>query len=263
MRRRDPSDFASEDGRVFGGLRGRAEYQLMIKGLREAWTNLIGAVDRNENVGAPTITALFDLVYNFLERSYGRFVIILAQGRLWEEVLANVARQLVELRLYFATFQRNLFDRCTRKPDGELAQFAGSQYIRLLGPAVRFPSSCSTWTAARRATSLLLRPQAAAVAAAAAAVAVYPRRRHLRSPGASSGSLSRTAAQATSRPRRLRSFTRPIRPTLALAVGQVSRTTPRSRRHTSPRRARPMHLPATTPSCPRLGALGGAATLAW
>jgi hypothetical protein len=131
------SDFAGEDGRVFGGLRARAEYELMIKELREAWANLTGAVDRNENVGAPTITALFDLVYNFLERRYGRYVIILSQGRLREEVLANVARQLVELRLYFATFQRNLSDRCTRKPYGDLAQFAGSRYIRLLGPAVR------------------------------------------------------------------------------------------------------------------------------
>ncbi len=52
------SDFAGEDGRVFGSLRGRAEYELMIKELRDAWVNLIGAVDRNENVGAPTITAL-------------------------------------------------------------------------------------------------------------------------------------------------------------------------------------------------------------
>ncbi len=64
------------------------------KELREAWANLIGAIDRNENVGA-TITARFDLVYNFLERRYGRFVIILSQGRLREEVLANVARQLL------------------------------------------------------------------------------------------------------------------------------------------------------------------------
>ena len=131
------SDFAGEDGRVFGGLRARAEYELMVTELRLAWANLTGAVDRNENVGAPTITALFDQVYNFLERRYGRYVIILPQGRLREEVLANVARQLVELRLYFATFQRNLSDRCTRKPYSELAQFAGSRYIRLLGPAVR------------------------------------------------------------------------------------------------------------------------------
>jgi hypothetical protein len=131
-----PTSLARTAG-FFGGLRGRAEYELMIKELREAWANLIRAVDRNENVGAPTITALFNLVYNFLERRYGRFVIILSHGRLREEVLANVARQLVELRLYFAICQRNLSDRCTRKPYGELAQFAGSWYIRLLGPAVR------------------------------------------------------------------------------------------------------------------------------
>jgi hypothetical protein len=141
------SDFGGADGRVFGGLRARAAYELLIKELREAWANLIGAVDRNENVGAPTISALFDLVYNFLERRYGRFVIILPQGSLREEVLANVARQLAELRLYFATFQCILSDSCTRKPYGELAQFAGSRYIRLLGPAVHFlldVDGCST-----------------------------------------------------------------------------------------------------------------------
>jgi hypothetical protein len=33
------SDFAGEDGRVFGGLRARAEYELMVKELREAWAN--------------------------------------------------------------------------------------------------------------------------------------------------------------------------------------------------------------------------------
>ncbi len=48
-----------------------------------------------------------------------------------------MARQLGELRQYFASFQRNLSDRCTRKPYGELAQFAGSRYIRLLGLTVR------------------------------------------------------------------------------------------------------------------------------
>ena len=51
-------------------------------------------------------------MYVFLERRYERCSLILSPGRLQEEVLANVARQLAELRQYFATFQRLLSDRC-------------------------------------------------------------------------------------------------------------------------------------------------------
>ncbi len=106
----------------------------MTKALRTAWDDLTGAVDRNENIGAPAVTALFDLVYSFLERRYERFAIILSPCSLREEVLANVARQLVELRVYFATFMSNLSDRCTRKTYQELAQFAGSRASCFLRP---------------------------------------------------------------------------------------------------------------------------------
>jgi hypothetical protein len=49
-----------------------------------------------------------------------------------------VARQLAELRQYFADFQRVLSDRCTRKLYAEVAQFAGSRYLALLGPTVLY-----------------------------------------------------------------------------------------------------------------------------
>ncbi len=107
--------------------------------LRKAWDNLLGAVSRNENIGAPAVTALFYLVYLFFERRYCRFVILLVPCRLFEEVLANVARQLVELRVYFNTLMRNLADQCTRRNYAELAQYAGSCYVRLLlGPTMRY-----------------------------------------------------------------------------------------------------------------------------
>jgi hypothetical protein len=226
----------------------------MIKELREVWVNLIGAVDRNENVGAPTITALFDLVYNFL----GRFVIILSHSSLREEVLANVACQLVELRLYFATFQRNLSHRCTRKPYGELAQFAGSRYICLLGPAVRSlldVDGCS---------SSFLPPAAlpggcggcggggggGLPAAAPPPVA----RRKL--------GVSFADGGAGDQPPPPSPFPHPP-PSASPGPGRwpgvpLYATFPAAYYL---RRARPTPLPATTPSCPRLGAPGGAATL--
>ena len=132
------SDFAGEEGRLFGGLRGRSDFVLVTKSLQEHWTDVSLAVERSENIGAPAISSLFDAVNTCLERRYDRFACFLAPGRLREEVLANVARQLGELRTYFSTFMRNLSDRCTRRPYAEQAHFAGSRYIALLGPAVRF-----------------------------------------------------------------------------------------------------------------------------
>jgi hypothetical protein len=132
------SDFSGADGSAFGDRRGRTNYMLLVSELRDAWSNLAGAIERNENVGAPTVTAIFDLVYVFLERRYERCSLILSPGRLREEVLANVARQLAELRQYFADFQRVLSDRCTRKLYADVAQFAGSRYLALLGPTVLY-----------------------------------------------------------------------------------------------------------------------------
>ena len=132
------SDFAGEEGRLFGGLRGRSDFVLVTKSLQEHWTDVSLAVERSENIGAPAISSLFDAVNTCLERRYDRFACFLAPGRLREEVLANVARQLGELRTYFATFMRNLSDRCTRRAYAEQAAFAGSRYIALLGPAARF-----------------------------------------------------------------------------------------------------------------------------
>jgi hypothetical protein len=59
-------------------------------------------------------------------------------GSLREEVLANVARQLVELRVYLDSFMRNPAGRCTRRSYAELAQYARSRYIRLICPTVRY-----------------------------------------------------------------------------------------------------------------------------
>jgi hypothetical protein len=131
------SEFAEESGREFGCLRARADYTLMISALRTAWSDLTGAMDRNENIGTPAVTAIFDLVNSFLERRYARFATILTPGRLREEVLADVASQLAKLSVYFkfTSFTRSLTDRCPRRAYGELA---GSRYIGLLGPAVRF-----------------------------------------------------------------------------------------------------------------------------
>jgi hypothetical protein len=125
------SNFAGEAGREFGGLRARADYTFMVSAFRTAWSDLTGAIDRNENIGAPAVTAIFDLVYSFLERRYTRFTTILTPGRLRDEVLANVARQLAEVSVYFTSFMCSLAYRCSRKPYGELAQYAGSSYIRL------------------------------------------------------------------------------------------------------------------------------------
>ncbi len=61
---------------------------------------------------------------------------MLPPGRLREEVLAIVARQSEELRVYFAAFNQSLADRCLRQVYEEQARFAGDRYLALLSPAM-------------------------------------------------------------------------------------------------------------------------------
>jgi hypothetical protein len=132
------SDWAGDDGPKFGGSRGKAEYEFMLKELRTSWDLLSQAVELRQHVGAPASSTLFARVFALLERRYERFAAILSPGRAREEVLANVARQLAEIRVYFAAFNRSLADRCERKPYEEQALFASSRYVTLLGPLVAF-----------------------------------------------------------------------------------------------------------------------------
>jgi hypothetical protein len=62
------SDWAWHAGRPLGGSAGRAEYVALQAELGAAWLALNSAVVWKEHVGAPAITALFDLVEVFLER---------------------------------------------------------------------------------------------------------------------------------------------------------------------------------------------------
>lgn len=130
------SDWAGAAGRTLGGSVARSAYQHVQTELLEAWSGITDQVARNEHVGAVSIKAVFDLVEVFLERRYARYATVLSAGRLREEVLANVARQIDELREYFAAFNDSLADRCKREPYSDRARFAGDRYLALLGPAV-------------------------------------------------------------------------------------------------------------------------------
>ncbi len=78
-----------------------------------------------------------------------------------------MACKLIELRVYYMTFMRNLSDSCTHKSYQELAQFAGSRYIlrRCQGVSTTVTTAAAAAAAATAATA------AAATAAAAAAAA--------------------------------------------------------------------------------------------
>jgi hypothetical protein len=132
------SDWAGEDARLFGGTRGKAEYEYALKELNESWVALNTAFERNHQIGAPASSALFTRVFNLLARRYDRFAAILSPGRVREEILANVARQLAEIRVYFDAFNRSLADRCGRKAYDDQAHYAGVRYVRLLRPVVTF-----------------------------------------------------------------------------------------------------------------------------
>jgi hypothetical protein len=130
------SDWSGQAGRALGGSNARSVYLALQTELREAWTSLRGQLARDEHVGAPVITAIFDLLQAYLERRYSRYALVLPAGRLREEVLANVARQTEELRDYFAAFNHTLADRCLRQDYTEQARFASDRYLALLGPAM-------------------------------------------------------------------------------------------------------------------------------
>jgi hypothetical protein len=105
------SDWSGQAGRGVGGSSARSAFIALQTELRDAWLSLRGQIARDEHVGAPVISAIFDLLQVYLDRRYARYALVLPPGRLREEVLANVARQSDELRGYFAAFNQSLADR--------------------------------------------------------------------------------------------------------------------------------------------------------
>ena len=131
------SDWAGVPGRLIGGHTARSEFKAVLDELRTAWEAVSTAARRREHVGAPALQNLIDLFVVFLERRYARFAVVLPAGRPREEILANVARQLGELRTYFTDFSRVLADGASRLPYAEQARFAGDRYLSLFAPAMR------------------------------------------------------------------------------------------------------------------------------
>ena len=132
------SDWAGPDGRALGGQAGRAAFKTLLDELRATWTIVKTASYRLEHVGSPAIQNLFEQFLFLLERRYARFAAVLPAGRAREELLANIARQLGELQVYFGNFARNLSDRAARLPYDDQARFAGERYLSLLSPAMQF-----------------------------------------------------------------------------------------------------------------------------
>ncbi len=109
-------------------MHSRSDCEFLITALRTASEDFPGAVSCNENIGAPAVMAPFDLVFSFFERRYWLFAILMAPGRLREEVLANVAHQLVELRVYFDSFIRYLANRSVLHVPGGVLPPAGAAF---------------------------------------------------------------------------------------------------------------------------------------
>ena len=131
------SDWAGDAGRKLGGNAARTEFKALIDDLRSAWDAVNSACHRLEHVGGPAVQHLIDQFTVLLERRYGRFAKVLPAGRPREEILANVARQLGELRTYFVDFNRVLADRAARLPYADQARFAGERYVNLFTPSMR------------------------------------------------------------------------------------------------------------------------------
>ena len=130
------SDWSS--AKNLGGTAARSQYKQMLDELATTWADVVGAIQRNEHVAAPTTRLLTELVLNFVERRYSRFALVLPAGRVREEILANIARQLGELRTYFEAFDKSLLDCFARMQYAQQAQWIGKRILTLFTPAVTF-----------------------------------------------------------------------------------------------------------------------------
>ena len=130
------SDWSS--AKNLGGTAARSQYKQMLDELATTWADVVGAIQRNEHVAAPTTRLLTETVLNFVERRYSRFALVLPAGRVREEILANIARQLGELRTYFEAFDKSLLDCFARMPYAQQAQWIGKRILTLFSPAVTF-----------------------------------------------------------------------------------------------------------------------------
>jgi hypothetical protein len=130
------SDWSGADGRILGGHTARSVYQQLLTELADIWGKVSGAIQRGEHIGAPSSRHLTDVVLNLFERRYTRFAKVLPAGRVREEILANVARQLGELRVYFASFDTFLADSTTRMDYLKSARWFGSRVHVLFAPTV-------------------------------------------------------------------------------------------------------------------------------
>jgi hypothetical protein len=54
-----------EEGLLFSGLLGRADYDFLLNDLHRSWAALTRAIELNEQVGAQARTALFTLIFSF------------------------------------------------------------------------------------------------------------------------------------------------------------------------------------------------------
>jgi hypothetical protein len=75
-------------------------------------------------------------VLNLFELRYTRFATVLPAGPTREEILANVALQLGELRVYFASFDTFLADSASRVNYAKQARWVGGRVHTLFAPAV-------------------------------------------------------------------------------------------------------------------------------
>ena len=130
------SDWSGAEGRTLGGHTGRSVFQQLLTELADVWGKISGAIQRGEHIGAPLSKHLTDVVLSLFERRYTRFVKVLPAGRVREEILANVARQLGELRVYFASFDTFLADSTMRMEYLKSARWFGSRVHTLFAPTV-------------------------------------------------------------------------------------------------------------------------------
>ncbi len=111
-------------------------YKTLLLENGDSWAAVSGAIHSSEQIGGQAAQNLTKLLLNVFERRNVRFATVLPAGFVREEILANVACQFGELRVYFADFERVLTDCTSSMEYDKQARFVGGHYRTLFTPAI-------------------------------------------------------------------------------------------------------------------------------
>jgi hypothetical protein len=120
-----PSDFVGPSGRALGGSAAREDSNTITRDMRTSWDSVCHSASVPRSPGPSVVYNLVATVHSMMERRYARLASLLAaaDAAVREEVLANSARQCLELIVYTDALREDLASRASNLAYEQLATF--------------------------------------------------------------------------------------------------------------------------------------------